>query len=125
VYRNYSAQLVEPMNFGTKKGFVSRLRYGLTQITLFFILGLIIYLGIVFMVHLEMADAFTAIYAILFSGMTENIVHYLPGVDSAKVAAASIFVILDRKDEDQNVEFKYASRDQAVFKELNLEIKRG
>jgi ATP-binding cassette, subfamily B (MDR/TAP), member 1 len=144
VYRKYSAQLVEPMNFGIKKGFVSGLMYGLTQIVMFFIFGLIFYLGIVFMVHnnLEIADVFTAIYAILFSGMTAgNNAHFLPDVAAAKAAAASIFVILDSKDEDQlqeetgskkltspinghivlrNVGFKYASRDQAVFKDLSL-----
>ena len=37
------------MNFGIKKGVISGLMYGITQITMFFIFGLVFYLGIIFM----------------------------------------------------------------------------
>lgn len=92
------------MQMGINKGMVSGFLYGLTQIMMFFIFGLIFYLGIVFMVHnnLAIADVFTAIYAILFAGMTAgNNSHMLPDVGIAKKAAANIFEILDSSDEDQ------------------------
>ena len=132
------------MSFGVKKGIVSGLMYGFTQIAMFFIFGLVFYLGIVFMVrnNLQIDDVFTAIYAILFSGMTAgNNGHFMPDAAAAKHSAANIFQILDEKDEDQlqvetnsqmskapiqghivfkNVDFKYESRDHKVFENLNL-----
>ncbi len=92
------------MAMGFKKGMVSGFLYGLTQICMFFIFGLIFYLGIIFMNHndLKVADVFTAIYAILFAGMTAgNNAHLLPDVGLAKKAAANIFEIQDNLDEDQ------------------------
>jgi ATP-binding cassette, subfamily B (MDR/TAP), member 1 len=134
---------------GVKKGMVSGFLYGVTQIMMFFIFGLIFYLGIVFMVHnnLQIADVFTAVYAILFAGMTAgNNAHMMPDMGVGKKAAASIFEIIDSLDEDQlqketgskmvktpikgnivvkNITFKYESRDQPVFTDMNLEIKEG
>lgn len=82
------------MTMGVKKGMVSGFLYGLTQIMMFFIFGLIFYLGIIFMNHnnLKVADVFTAVYAILFAGMTAgNNAHLMPDVAVGKKAAASIF----------------------------------
>lgn len=82
------------MTMGVKKGMVSGFLYGLTQIMMFFIFGLIFYLGIIFMTHnnLKVAEVFTAVYAILFAGMTAgNNAHLMPDVAVGKKAAASIF----------------------------------
>lgn len=137
------------MQMGINKGMVSGFLYGLTQIMMFFIFGLIFYLGMVFMVrnNLDVADVFTAIYAVMFAGMTAgNNAHFIPDVGIAKKAAANIFTILDSSDEDQlqveggskllktpikghiqinNISFKYESRDHFVFTDLSLEIKEG
>jgi len=116
---------------------------------MFLVFGLIFYLGIIFMNRngLQMEDVFTAIYGIVFAGMTAgNNAHFMPDLAGGKKAAASLFEIQDSTDEDQlqietkskmlkdpikghiifkNVSFKYESRDFKVFKQLNLEIKEG
>ena len=123
--------------------------YGLSQIILFLVFGLIFYLGIIFMNrnNLNIEDIFVAIYAITFSGMTAgNNSHFMPDVAVAKKAAANIFEILDGTDEDQlqvenqskmlrtpisgnivfkDVSFKYESRDTSIFTKLNFKIKDG
>lgn len=79
---------------GVKKGVISGLLYGLNQIIMFYVFGLIFYIGIIFMTHnnLSIADVFTAIYGICFSGMTAgNNFHFMPDVAVAKKSAASVF----------------------------------
>jgi ATP-binding cassette, subfamily B (MDR/TAP), member 1 len=149
VQRKYDAGLVEPLAMGVKKGMVSGALYGVSQFILFLVFGLIFYFGVIFMVdnNLEMANVFTAIYAITFSGMTAgNNAHFMPDMAAGKKAAASIFDILDSSDEDQiqidnkskmlktnikgevsfrNVSFKYESRDHMVFEDLSFDIASG
>ena len=132
-----------------KKGIMAGFFFGLSQFILFLVFGLIFYLGIVFMFrnNLQIADVFTAIYAIVFSGMTAgNSVHFLPDIDNSKRAAASLFEIQDSKDEDQlqveseskmlktkiggeisfnHVGFKFESRDEPLFKDLNFQVRKG
>lgn len=50
---------------------------------------------------LSIADVFTAIYGITFSGMTAGTTHILCHVAAGKKSAASVFEIQDSKDEDQ------------------------
>ena len=121
----------------------------MTQIVMFTIFGLIFFLGVVFMRdnNLQIENVFTAIYSILFAGMTAgNNSHFMPDVAAGKKSAASVFEIQDSKDEDQlqqegqskmlrtpikghvvirNMRFKYESRDSNVFDNLNLEIAVG
>ena len=68
--------------------------YGLSQLILFIVFGLIFYLGVIFMTNngLKIEDVFTAIYAIVFSGMTAgNNAHFMPDMAAGKKAAASLF----------------------------------
>ena len=137
------------METGVSKGLIAGFMYGLSQIILFLVFGLIFYLGVIFMNRngLQISDVFTAIYAIVFSGMTAgNNAHFMPDMAAGKKAAASIFQILDEKDEDQlqeesgskmlknkiegeisfkNVSFKYESRDHHVFRDLSFDVKEG
>lgn len=47
-------------------------------------------------------DMFTAVYAILFAGMTAgNNAHFAPDAAACQAAAANLFSILDSEDEDQ------------------------
>ena len=116
---------------------------------MYIVIALIFYLGTIFIRdnNLSIADVFTAIYAIMFAGMTAgNNAHFMPDVATAKKAAANLFEILDAEDEDQiqikesskllktpvkgnivfkNVHFKYPSRDEYVFRDLNLQVKEG
>jgi ABC-type multidrug transport system fused ATPase/permease subunit len=71
---------------------------------MYVVFALIFYLGAVFIRanHLSIADVFTAIYSIMFAGMTAgNNSHFMPDVAAAKNSAANIFEILDEEDEDQ------------------------
>lgn len=138
------------MKVGIKKGLVSGIMHGITQIAMFFIFGLVIYFGLIFLENnadVTIQNVFTAIYAVMFSGMTAgNNAHFMPDLAVAKIAAVNIFEILDCKDEDQlqeeygskmlkthingnivfkNVSFKYESRDEKVFENMNFEIKQG
>jgi ATP-binding cassette subfamily B (MDR/TAP) protein 1 len=83
----------------------------------------------------------------MFTGITAgNNAHFMPDVAAAKNSAANIFEVLDSEDEDQlqikeeskmlktpiqghiqlrAVDFKYETRDEYVFKNLNLEIREG
>lgn len=48
---------------------------------------------------LQVADVFTAIYAITFSGMTAgNNAHFMPDMAAGKKSAASLFEIQDSTD---------------------------
>jgi ATP-binding cassette subfamily B (MDR/TAP) protein 1 len=73
---------------------ISGFLYGLTQIIMFFVFGLIFYLGTIFLRDngLDIANVFTAIYAIMFSGMTAgNNSHFMPDAAAAKTSAINIF----------------------------------
>jgi ATP-binding cassette subfamily B (MDR/TAP) protein 1 len=92
------------LSLGFSKGLISGLLYGVSQLILFIVFGLIFYLGIIFMNRngLSIDNVFVAIYAIVFSGMTAgNNAHFMPDMAAGKKAAASIFLIQDAKDEDQ------------------------
>lgn len=89
------------MNNAVKKGNISGLLFGLSQFIMFVVFALIFYFGTLFIKNngVSVADVFTAIYAIVFAGMTAgNNSHFMPDVGKAKVAAASLFLILDSED---------------------------
>jgi ATP-binding cassette subfamily B (MDR/TAP) protein 1 len=85
-----------------KKGNISGLLFGFSQIVMFVIFALIFYIGTIFIrdnADVGIKDVFTAIYAITFSAMTVgNNAHFLPDMASGKNAAASLFQILDSED---------------------------
>ena len=71
---------------------------------MYVVFALIFFLGAVFIRdhNLYIADVFTAIYSIMFAGMTAgNNSHFMPDVAAAKNSAANIFNIIDSQDEDQ------------------------
>ena len=72
---------------------------------MFLIFGLIFYLGAIFVrdnEDLDLMEMFTAVYAILFAGMTAgNNSHFAPDAAACKSAAAHLFTILDSEDENQ------------------------
>jgi ATP-binding cassette, subfamily B (MDR/TAP), member 1 len=149
IFNKYEQKLVEPFNLAVKKGNISGIMFGFSQIVMFLIFALIFYIGTIFIrdAGVSVADFFTAIYAITFSAMTVgNNAHFLPDMASGKNSAASLFEILDSEDEDQrqireeskliktgikgefelkNIEFKYESRSNYVFEDFSLKIKHG
>lgn len=92
-------------------------------------------------------NMFIAIYAIVFAGMTAgNNAHFMPDAAACKNSAANLFEILDSQDEEQmqiaekslllkdgasgdivveDVDFKYDSRNEYVFRNMNLVVPNG
>lgn len=133
-----------------KKGNASGFLYGLSQLLTFSIFGIIFYLGALFARDnddVNVMDMFTSVLAILFAGMTAgNNSHFIPDLAACKNSAANLFTILDGKDENQiqdesgskmltsgivgdielkDVSFKYESRNDYVFENMNVKIKYG
>ena len=71
------------MNISIKKGNVSGALFAISQLIMFFVFGLIFFLGTVFKRdnNLSIDSVFTAIYAIFFSAMTVgNNSHFMPDI---------------------------------------------
>ena len=72
---------------------------------MFTIFGILFYLGSLFVRDNEgvsVEKMFTAIYAIMFAGMTAgNNAHFMPDTAACKNSAANLFEIQDSQDEDQ------------------------
>lgn len=66
---------------------------------MFSIFGILFYLGSLFVRDIEdvtTGDMFTAVYAVLFAGMTAgNNAHFMPDAAAAKNSAANLFEIQD------------------------------
>jgi ATP-binding cassette subfamily B (MDR/TAP) protein 1 len=106
IVRKYEQKLILPMSIAVKKGNISGILFGLSQFIMFVVFALIFFLGTVFIrdnsPNINIEDVFTAIYSIMFAGMTAgNNSHFMPDVAAAKNSAANLFLILDDEDEDQ------------------------
>lgn len=94
ILNKYSDKLKEPYQIAIKKGNISGILFGFSQLIMYVVFALIFYLGSIFIRdnNLSIADVFTAIYSIMFAGMTAgNNSHFMPDVASAKNSAANIF----------------------------------
>ena len=86
----------------TKK-LISGLVFGVSFLILFVVYGLIFYLAAVFIRNnnLEITNAFSAVFLVLFSGMIAgNNAKNIPDLGRLKVVADKIFKLIDLKDED-------------------------
>lgn len=89
-----------------RKGNISGFFFGISQIILFVIFGLLFWLGSIFVRDnpgdVTTEDMFVAIFAILFAGMNiGNNTHFLPDMSACKISAANLFHIQDSEDEEQ------------------------
>lgn len=151
VAKRYDEKMEEPYRLAIKKGNASGFFFGLSQIVMFTIFGILFYLGAIFVRDnpetVTVEKMFTAIYAVMFAGMTAgNNAHFMPDAAACKNSAANLFEIQDSQDEDQmqvaenskllkdgadgdivlnDVDFKYESRNEYVFKHMDLRVKRG
>lgn len=141
---------MQPYQLAKKNGNISGILYGFSQIVMFVVFALIFFIGTLFVrqFNVKFVDVFTAIYAIVFAAMTTgNNMQMMPDMASSKNSAANLFEMLDGKDEDQiqeenkspnikeggtggrielnNVTFKYPSRNNYTFNNLNLKIPAG
>jgi ATP-binding cassette subfamily B (MDR/TAP) protein 1 len=97
----YEEKLEEPYQLAKKKGNISGILYGLSQIVMFVVFALIFYIGTLFIrqFNTQFVDVFTAIYAIVFAAMTTgNNMQMMPDMASSKNSAANLFDILDGVD---------------------------
>lgn len=88
VLDKYSEKLVKPYKITLKRSNVSGFLFGLTQLIMFYIFAIVLYLGAVFIrndPNIAITDVFTAIYSIVFGAITVgNNAHFLPDVAAAK-----------------------------------------
>lgn len=104
IIKRYDEKLLIPESMILKSGIISGFFYGLSQYIMFIILSLIFYLGALFVQNngAGLQDMFTAVFAIFFAALTVGShSHMLPDVGECKMSAASLFVLLDEKDETQ------------------------
>ena len=84
ILAKYSTMLNKPYSLAIKNGLVSGFFYGLSQLIMYLVVGLIFFIGSVFVRDndLDISDMFTAVFAIFFSGMTVgNNSHILPDMN--------------------------------------------
>lgn len=146
VLNKYQRYIDEPQAILARNSAISGFFFGLSQVITFLVFGILFYIGTIFVRDhgATLLDIFTAIYQIFFAGITiGNNSHFLPDMNEAKIAAAHIFKILDSEDEEQQqkregskmikegikghiklekVTFKYETRNQYVFKDINLQL---
>ena len=94
IQRKYSSRLVDPLSVAIKKGNISGILYGFAQFIMFVVFAVIFYLGSIFIRDngLDVSNVFTAIYAIMFAGMTAgNNANFMPDAAAGKNSAANIF----------------------------------
>jgi ATP-binding cassette subfamily B (MDR/TAP) protein 1 len=151
IAKKYDEKMKEPYRLAIKKGNLSGFFFGLSQIVMFVIFGVLFYLGALFVndypKEVTVDRMFTAIYAIMFAGMTAgNNAHFMPDTAACKNSAANLFEIQDSEDEEQrqvkenskllksggdgdivleNVDFKYESRNEYVFEKMSLMVRKG
>ena len=102
IANKFDGKMEEPYSLAIKKGNVSGLLYGFSQFIMFLIFGLLFFIGSLFVrdnAEVSIEDMFTAVFGILFAGMTAgNNAHFMPDMAACNSAAANIFFIQDSKD---------------------------
>lgn len=94
----YEQLLVKPYRLAVKKGNLSGLLFGASQLVMFVIFALVFYIGTIFVrkYQLNFVDVFVAIYALTFGAMTVgNNTQMMPDLAGCKTSAAYLFAILD------------------------------
>ncbi|GMJ09270.1 P-GLYCOPROTEIN 4, MULTIDRUG RESISTANCE 4, ARABIDOPSIS P-GLYCOPROTEIN 4, ATP-binding cassette B4 [Hibiscus trionum] len=148
VMQLYKMKCEGPMKTGIRQGLISGAGYGLSFFFLFNVYATSFYGGaqLVEHGHATFADIFRVFLALSMAvvGISQSST-FAPDSNKAKVAAASIFAIIDRESkidpsdksgrilenvkgniELRNVGFKYPSRpDVQIFRDLSLSIRAG
>ena len=78
--------------------------YGLSFFVLFLVYGLIFFLSAIFIRdnNLNITDAFSAAFLVLFSGVVAgNNAKMMPDVSALKVSCVKLFSLIDEEDEDE------------------------
>lgn len=95
IAQKYDEKMQKPYELAIKKGNASGFFFGTSQLVMFIIFGLLFYLGALFVRDnqgVTVTDMFTAVYAIMFAGMTAgNNAHFMPDTAACKNSAANLF----------------------------------
>ncbi|KAK9040747.1 hypothetical protein V6N11_015887 [Hibiscus sabdariffa] len=148
VMQLYKKKCDGPMKTGIRQGLISGVGYGLSFFFLFNVYATSFYGGAQLVVHghATFADVFRVFLALSMAvvGISQSST-FAPDSNKAKIAAASIFAIIDRESkidpsdksgrklenvkgniELRHVSFKYPSRpDVQIFRDLSLSIRAG
>jgi len=141
---NYSTKLETPLKAAIKKGNLSGLCFGLSQLVNFGIYAIVFYIGAIFIrdIGLSFQEMLQSVFAIMFAAMgAGNAMQFAPDMGAATNAAVSIFKVLDTQPaididdpkqnvrskvqgniEFRNVSFKYPSREKQIFKNLSFKV---
>lgn len=102
VANRYDKKLEKPYTLAKQKGLLSGFFFGLSQLIMFTIFGILFYLGALFVRDNEevtIQNMFTAVFGILFAGMTAgNNAHFMPDAAASRNSAANLFLIQDSQD---------------------------
>jgi ATP-binding cassette, subfamily B (MDR/TAP), member 1 len=82
------------LKISIKKGNISGILFGFSQLVMFVIFAMIFFFGTIFIrdAGASIEDVLTAIYAITFSAIAAgNSAHFLPDIGAAKNSAANLF----------------------------------
>ena len=139
--------LEKPKKEAVKKGFISGLLFGFSQLGMFIVFGVAFYVGSLFMrdYGLEFKNVYQAIFGIMFATFDMgNVMQLVPDAAKATATAKSLFSVLETESkidylkpeghckepiqgniEFRNVSFKYPSREKMVLDDLSFQIKSG
>eukprot|EP00331_Platyophrya_macrostoma_P007656 CAMPEP_0176430740 /NCGR_PEP_ID=MMETSP0127-20121128/14418_1 /TAXON_ID=938130 /ORGANISM="Platyophrya macrostoma, Strain WH" /LENGTH=1373 /DNA_ID=CAMNT_0017812657 /DNA_START=12 /DNA_END=4133 /DNA_ORIENTATION=+ len=143
----FSHALEKPKKEALKKGFVSGLMFGISQLGMFFVFGIVFYVGSRFMrdFGLEFKDVYQAVFGIMFATFDMgNVMQLVPDAAKATATAKGLFQILDTESkidyvspkgnckepirgdiEFRDVCFKYPTRERLVLDHINFKIHNG
>ncbi|EPZ35336.1 ABC transporter domain-containing protein [Rozella allomycis CSF55] len=142
----YQSGLQVPYKVGVTRAFTSSLGHGFAQSIQFFAYTLAYYYGSRLMIDgtIDFSNFNKVVNAVMFTAASlGQIGSFAPNASKAKIAAADIFEIIDRKPsidnsgttnldnpqgtaEVNNVIFKYPTRpDQIILNGINLSVKQG
>jgi hypothetical protein len=94
VERKYTSFFKDPLAIGLKKGSVTGVLFGISLCIMFVVFALIFHFGTIFLrdYGLSISSVFTAIYALMYGGITAaNNYHFILDAVAGKVSAANIF----------------------------------
>ncbi|KAM3147604.1 hypothetical protein pb186bvf_000411 [Paramecium bursaria] len=147
ILRIYENNVQRAFQQSVKRAIIAGVAYGYSQMQRFFIAAFEFYIGSLLVVYEGQPpkDIFVSIYAIQYAVMSAGDTQVLVSDDTkAKEASKYLFQLLECDDEQsmncrseqlktpikgkieiKNLKFKYPTRDQIIFENLDMSIKQG
>ena len=148
VQKRYFDKVDEQYSLISKKSLISGFMFGLSYFLQFMSVGLLLYLGVIYVSSFsaDFEDSLAAIFLLSFAAASAgNCFNYIGDYANARLWAKNLFNILEMKDQHQqwghgskllkneikgnirfeNVTFKYENRDENALQNINLDIRQG